>query len=728
MTAGLQPFLISEFKTGLFNYLEPWMRPRDAFEPLFNAFTYRGTIQKRNGYFVFGQMSYQDTLTAGNGGKIYSGILTTHPIIPGTFTPTDGIESFVDNSDGTLTGSSGGSGTINYTSGAWSLTFNANVSSETLIVAAYQPNFSLISTLRPIMGIKQWTNEFQGTYTLIVMDTRRLAVYNNSTNSFVPLNSVSQVIWIGDNSATTITISTGWVAVAPYTNSLSPYSISITDGISTITDDGAGNFSASGNFDTGSTINYATGTIVLNFVATTTSTITMTALLYGDYFSGNSSNFFNATNWQGQTYLVNNRDPITVYDGSTFPGTLSRPPFPITQSNQISFTNNIGTCVDLDVYKNRLLIQRPTLINAGDDNGVKGQSIRYSAILNPTNLVADVAGNGGEISAPTDDFIQCSEFLRDQLIVFFTNTVWLFRFTGSDFAPFRWDKINATKLTNAPYGSIEYDERVTAMGARGLMACDGVNVQRYDISIIDQFLDINQSAFGQCYAIRFDTTNQSWMLYPSISTLDNSPALSDSVLVYNFLENSWATYNIALSSLGLYFITSDKTWNDFAAGTSLGNEFPNWQTTSFAWSSYILQQLSPVLLGGGFYGEVYQMNSGVTDNGTNIEASITTTRWNPFIQFGQKVQFAYIDFYYSIDPDNPPAVLDLTFFTDNTTAPTTMRTLTLDGPINSSVAWKRVYINNIGEFLQMNIDSTSLANFKILGMILWAKPSGRLTP
>ncbi|MDP1570817.1 MAG: hypothetical protein Q8L86_12535 [Vicinamibacterales bacterium] len=38
-------------------------------------------------------------------------------------TITDGTETFVDNYDGTLTGSAGGTGTINYTTGEWSVTF-----------------------------------------------------------------------------------------------------------------------------------------------------------------------------------------------------------------------------------------------------------------------------------------------------------------------------------------------------------------------------------------------------------------------------------------------------------------------------------------------------------------------------------------------------------------------------------------------------------------------------
>jgi len=720
MSASYQPFLISEFKTGLFEYLEPWIRPQEAFEPLNNAFVYRGALQKRAGYSVFGRMTYRDTIANGNGGKTYSGTLPVHPIVSGSFTPTDGIESFTDNGNGTLTGSAGGTGTINYSSGAWTLSFNANVSSGVAITATYNPN---VGTARPIMGIKRWTNEADGTSKLIVMDTRRAAVYNDGTQTFVPLSTVSQIIYTGDGATTSITVATGWAAVAPYTTGLAPFSISITDGTSTITDDGAGNLSSAGNFAAGGTVNYSTGAVHLAFTAApaTTVNITMTANLTGDYFTGTSSNFFNAINWLGDLYMTNNVDQITLFDGTN----LSRPPFSITQANRVAFINNIGTCLDMDVYKNRLLVQRPTIVNAGAQNGLAAQSIRWSAIQVPTNLVADVTGNGGELSAPTDDFMQSSEFLRDQLIVLFQNTTWTFRFTGSDFNPFRWDKINSSKSTNAPYGTVDYDERVTAMGAKGLIACDGVNVQRYDIQIIDQFLDINQNAFKQCYGLRFDTLNQTWMLYPSEEA---NSSTSDKVLVYNFLENTWSVYNLPMSCLGIYFVTADKTWNDFAPGTPLGNEFPDWQSAEFPWNSYLLQGLAPTLLGGGLDGIVYQMNAGVTDNGTAIEASITSTRWNPFSQIGQKVQFGWIDFYYQIDNDVPPAVLNLTFFTDNTSATTTTRTLTLDGPVNSDFAWKRVYINNIGQFLRMNMESSSEANFKIVGMVLWCRPSGRLTP
>ena len=125
------------------------------------------------------------------------------------------------------------------------------------------------------------------------------------------------------------------------------------------------------------------------------------------------------------------------------------------------------------------------------------------------------------------------------------------------------------------------------------------------------------------------------------------------------------------------------------------------------------------------------MNDGEADHPVSndidvaIESSITSARWNPFAGQGQKVQFGYIDVYYEI---NSQCTLDLTFYIDNSLAPATTRTFTLDGPVNSDVNWKRIYINIVGEFLRMNIYNNQTENFKILGLILWASPSGRLTP
>jgi hypothetical protein len=55
-------------------------------------------------------------------------------------TVTDGVETFTDNGSGTLTGSAGGSGTVNYTTGAVTVTFNTAPTNAKSITANYYYN------------------------------------------------------------------------------------------------------------------------------------------------------------------------------------------------------------------------------------------------------------------------------------------------------------------------------------------------------------------------------------------------------------------------------------------------------------------------------------------------------------------------------------------------------------------------------------------------------------
>jgi hypothetical protein len=547
--AQLQPYLISDFPTGISTYLQPWIRAKDALEPLINAYVYRGTINKRAGYSVYGNR------------------LADH---------------------------------------------------------------------NPIMGIMNFIDETTGVISLLVATTVNLYLYNAGGNTF------------------------GAVAL--------PAS-----------------------------------------------------------FTGTIKNFFNWTNWQASDgassflYMVNNKDAITLYDGAA----ATQPIF----WTDTPHTTQITTALDVQIYKQRLLIIRP-ILNIG---GVQNQSIYWSAIQNPTNMVTDVAGNGGFLAAPTGDTILSTEFIRDVLVVFFTNSTWIFRATGNDSSPFRWDKVNNTKSNNAPYGTVAYDERATSIGGTGLIACDGVNVQRYDISIIDYYETyFSEKYYSQAFSQRYDNLNQSWTLY--VSEANNFPLVgniapgSDSALVYNFLENTFATYtwSIPLTCLGLFNHQSGASWASL--NQSPENE---WQNTDIAWFNYGNQASAPLLLAGDTSGNVYYMDDGnaITDNGTSIIPDIVTTRWNPILAAGQKVQFAYIDIYYRIvsQPGGDPIAVTLNFYVDNSEQVAAIRTLTLDGPVQSEFTFKRIFINLIGEFVQMEIDPSVDSFMQFLGFILWAKPSGRLT-
>lgn len=842
--SSYQPFLIGNFGAGQFNYLEPWQSPDDAFDPLQNAYTYRGSIQKRQGYqewgytgllrytnnevgpvlgngilttfniqldkfpvepssvtisaavgavvlqctddgvggfagaldagtstidyitgaisldtsaavdlnapivvqYTFTNSNTDEVIGTGDGTTVhFTGTLSNIPIVPLsleiTSTALAGAVLINDDGRGYLTGSlidqSAPLSTINYTTGVFDFYLTSAIVNLTDIIATY----IVVGSANPIMGINYWENENTSAQVLTVQDQKRMCVFDTVTKLFDPISTFSQV-----NYTTTAVGGGPFTLTTGFTN-LAPYTITVTSSdASTTTDDGLGAFPANGTIAISSVV-YATGVITLSVTgAAPAATYTVTASLQGDYFTGNDDNFFNFTNWKASDgevaylYLTNNKDRITLYDGTN----LSRPAFPILEADINTHVNGILTCLDLKVYKNRLLAIRPTVTGSI----VEGQSIRYSSEFYffgttsiPFDFVADVSGHGGLSQAPTGDWLIADEFLRDVLVTFMQRSTWVFRFTGSAFSPFRWDQINNSRTTNAPYGSIDYDGKVTAIGTKGLIACDGVNVDRYDLSIVDQYQDIDNDHFIQCFGTRDDVLYQSWMLYPSVRRNQVANQFSDTAFIYNFLENSFAQYNIELSCLGIANTYQDILWSSFAPGSGVWTEGLTWQQCNFTWNKFLSQSLSPVLLGGNQNGYVYGLNSTETDNGAHIETKIKSKRWNPFITTGERCRFGYIDFYYEINPD---VTIQVDIYVNNSKAPDYTKHLVMDGPEDDDFAWKRIQVNAYGEFIRIQI-STPIINpgqwnnetqeweqdlndgtFKITGIILWAMPAGRL--
>jgi hypothetical protein len=117
----------------VFNRMFLWAREKDKTTP------YMSHIDEQNYTTVT-----DESVDTGDGGKSYSGTLafkaagakrTCFAIV---INDEDDNETFTDNHDGTLTGDAGGTGTINYTTGAWTAVFNANVTVAKNIQATYQ--------------------------------------------------------------------------------------------------------------------------------------------------------------------------------------------------------------------------------------------------------------------------------------------------------------------------------------------------------------------------------------------------------------------------------------------------------------------------------------------------------------------------------------------------------------------------------------------------------------
>lgn len=202
-----QPFLIADYSTGIDRQLQPWLLANDAFVNLSDGFVYRGVTQNRNGYsgFATGLNStycesrmvvgvVDEAHGTGNGTPgPYAFNLTNTPIRRGTTVITAGAQSATDNGNGEFTTSPlGGSGSINYTTGAISITFANNVGGGTNITVTYDYHPG-----NPVMGIMNFFPK-NAERQLVVVDTQYVNIYNPSTDR-LEYRAAASGPYTGDN-------------------------------------------------------------------------------------------------------------------------------------------------------------------------------------------------------------------------------------------------------------------------------------------------------------------------------------------------------------------------------------------------------------------------------------------------------------------------------------------------------------------------------------------------
>lgn len=150
------PLFVKGNSTGLVQSRENFILPDDAYPKLENAFVWRERIKRKQGYQLLGRLrriQIAQALGSSSVSGTFSGNLitiftleSTGEIQPGTVVVTDGTNTFTDNGFGVLVGVPAGSGTINYATGAITIT-GATASTALLINYSYFPGL-------PVMGIR----------------------------------------------------------------------------------------------------------------------------------------------------------------------------------------------------------------------------------------------------------------------------------------------------------------------------------------------------------------------------------------------------------------------------------------------------------------------------------------------------------------------------------------------------------------------------------------------
>ena len=704
---SFQPFVIGgPFKTGLYDYLPKWLGPEEAFEPLENAFVYRGVLQKRLGYTAFGQMVYKGIEVVGAGGGVaYSGTCGDLPVRVSSVTITDGTLVVTDDGLGVLEGDVDptATNTIDYSTGVYTFEFSGATSREVLIYYTYTP-----AVATPIMGILEFVNASSSLRYMMACDQKRAVRYNTTSDLFDPIYAISIALSRYCSPSENLTINTGFTGLAHF-------SVSVTVGGETSTDDGAGVLAATGTYIAASTVDYATGIITLNTQAfgATTQAVSYVAHTAADYFSGTDVNLFIGETWNDLLYMTNNADRVTTFDGSN----LGRPPFSVTEADFNAYTNTLSAPIDIKFMKNRMVFLKP--IYAGT---VYPQRIVYSQINVPQNCTTDVTGYGGFYDASTGDAIIGSGVIKDVMVVKFSYSDFNFRYTGNPFDPFKFELVSSATHNASPYGITSFDTFVTSIGNRGLTQTDGLTVQRYDENIPDFALRVVSQKYAHlCQSIRFDLQQQLWMTYVDAGTDAVRPT---NTLIYNYREKTWSTTTMSFMCLGMAKISDTVTWEDMA-GTA-------WEEADFPWDWYVFQSAAENVFGGGADGAIYRLNDSTADDGTSYNFNIMTNELNPYIKMSKKVQMPYMDIFYD---SNENCEVTLDFFVDSDDEIAVTKTFSMDSGADKTYGYRRVYVSLLGKFIRwkMSLSDTQLSNpdsanntFKINAFVIHCRPVGRM--
>jgi hypothetical protein len=330
----------------------------------------------------------------------YTHTLASTPIRRGTVTITAGAQSAVDNGLGGFTTTpAGGTGTINYTTGAVSITFQNVVAGAQAITVTYDAHQGY-----PVMGIMNYYNQLNAKE-MIVADTTYVNKYSASTNQLLDIspttlltgtksNFMSWTNYASPEDLNRLLFVNNKDKIQQYNGTtVTPYPVYTTSTAIVAASYGVGNGTAGPyNFTTPANTGIVPGSITITAptgpqVVTDNQFGVLTGAGTGtvDYLNGIVSVTFNA--------VVPNPDVITI--------------------SYQSLADPIDTALHIFQFKDRLVVLYTT------EKGVQyGRRIRISGTGAFSDIFTIDAIGAGVIDIPSQSFISSADFNRDDLVIF----------------------------------------------------------------------------------------------------------------------------------------------------------------------------------------------------------------------------------------------------------------------------------------------------------------------
>lgn len=149
---------------------------------------------------------------------------------------------------------------------------------------------------------------------------------------------------------------------------------------------------------------------------------------------------------------------------------------------------------------------------------------------------------------------------------------------------------------------------------------------------------------------------------------------SNFALIRTEEEGAWSLYDVALrdqdpdngtnlSCLGYGSFEIDTIFDDFPNDDDNTFDSP---VADNNWTYFLQQAETEVFLAGDQTGRILALDSGGDDLGVDIDFEVVSAGWNPFTDKGMQSQLGYIDFYIDADTNT---VFDIEFYCDDITSP-----------------------------------------------------------
>lgn len=556
----------------------------------------------------------------------------TATITPGSISLSDGTNTYIDSGtlNGTLVGTPAGTGTINYVTGAITITGGA-AAGNLVGTFSYYPGI-------PVMGLEDFISSLSAApYPLLLaFDTKYSYQVNQTTaienfyNVNFYKNTNTPFSWTGTDFQQFWT--TNYQNALWATNGKAGFQfesvLSFTAGNPTIITTAAPHGLITGDYVwfnevTGADANILNG---LTFSITKTGANTFTIALNS---TGKAIN--NAGIFQTLTASSVSGDGIKWYDGDPTGGTglptgsgkgwvNFSPPLTATSvsiNDTPSALYYLVGAVAILPFKDRLLFFGPS-IQSSSGGAIYLQDVviwswngtAYYNSLIPSNQTSNVSayyvdqtGSGGWIAAGISQPIVTINNNEDVLMVGFSGRQTRFAYTGNDLNPFLFYSVNSELGSSATFSGVSLDRGAITIGDYGIALTTQQSAQRIDLQIPDSVFQIQalNSGVQRVNAIRDYYKEWIYFSYPVSNSITKFPTQT---FLYNYRDDTWSILYENFTAHGTYRKQLKNTW------ASISRKFKTWNQWREPWNTGINSAFFPTIVAGNPQGYVLQKAQG----------------------------------------------------------------------------------------------------------------------